>query len=64
MTLTIDPSRWVRASTAATLIGIKRQAIYYHIRNHHLELLEIDGMQFVRVDDLSSLKTRPQARHG
>ena len=61
--MTINPDNWIRVTTAAKELGIKRQAIYYHLKSGNLERLEIDGVSFVRRTDIHNLKSRPQARH-
>lgn len=51
-------SEWIRASTAAKIKGVTRQAIYYSINEGKLKTLEIDGNIFVDKDEVQELKIR------
>ena len=56
--ITINPDDCLKVSTAAAIKGIERQAIYYHIDQGNLTLLEIDGVKFVLRSEIDSLKPR------
>ena len=37
------------------MIGVSRQALYKHIKQGNLEVIEIDGVRFVNRDDVLAL---------
>lgn len=53
-----DPDTWIRVSTAAQLRKVKRQAIYYHIREEHLQVKNLDGVLFVLRAEVLSLEMK------
>jgi hypothetical protein len=58
----VDLSDLVRVATAARMKGVDRQTIQYHIDKGNLQIMEIDGVVFVKRSDVSALKLVKRTR--
>lgn len=59
---TINPTEYVTVASAAELLGIGRQAMYYRVKEGHLSVLEIDGVTFVHRREVLKLTVREKSQ--
>lgn len=54
---------WIKVSTAAELKGVKRQTIYYHIKEGNLNSFDLDGNTYVDPKEVINLKPRGKGEY-
>lgn len=52
----------IRAASAAKHLGVKRQSIYYHIKEGNLKTVDVDGVTYVDRNQVAKLKVRRKGR--
>jgi len=58
------PKTWIRVSTAAKLIGKRRQTIYYHISEGNIRnVMDMDGVTYVDRDEVLALKPKGKGQY-
>jgi hypothetical protein len=62
MRLIIDPNDWVRVSTAAELAGVTPGTFSVAIDREGMEVLEIDGIRFVRREQAENYAPKNKPR--
>jgi hypothetical protein len=59
-----NPKTWIRVSTAAKLKGVRRQTLYYHLKEGNLKsVLEMDGNTYLDRDEVLALKPKGKGEY-